>query len=83
MEFRKEMTLAEILDQPCFAQMEGQFISCAAGDWFRRNANSHWNSSKSRIPPGTARISSMVLTACRRSQRVEISMSIRSGTARI
>lgn len=35
MEFRKEMTLAEILDQPCFAQMEGQFISCAAGDWFR------------------------------------------------
>lgn len=35
MEFRKETTLAEILDQPCFAQMDGQFISSAMGDWFR------------------------------------------------
>lgn len=35
MEFRKEMTLAEILNQPCFAQMDGQFISSAIGDWFQ------------------------------------------------
>lgn len=35
MEFREEMTLAEILDQPCFAQMNGQFISSAMGDWFQ------------------------------------------------
>lgn len=35
MEFKKETTLAEILDQPCFAQMDGQFISIAMGDWFQ------------------------------------------------
>lgn len=35
MEFRKETTLAEVLDQPCFAQMDGQFISSAMGDWFQ------------------------------------------------
>ena len=35
MEFRKETTLAELLDQPCFAQMDGQFISSAMGDWFQ------------------------------------------------
>lgn len=35
MEFRKETPLAEILDQPCFTQMDGQFISSAMGDWFQ------------------------------------------------
>lgn len=35
MEFRKGTTLAEILNQPCFTQMDGQFISSAMGDWFQ------------------------------------------------
>ena len=35
MEFRKETTLADILNQPCFTQMDGQFISSAMGDWFQ------------------------------------------------
>lgn len=32
MKFGKEMKLAEIMDQPCFAQMDGQFISSAMKD---------------------------------------------------
>lgn len=30
------MTFREILSQPCFAQMQGQFISVATGDWFSK-----------------------------------------------
>ena len=35
MEFAKNTRLKDILNLPCFQQMNGQFIASSAGDWFR------------------------------------------------
>ncbi len=35
MDITKDMTLREILTIPCFAQMQGQFVATAMGDWFK------------------------------------------------
>lgn len=35
MEFTKHTRLKDILNLPCFQQMNGQFIASSAGDWFR------------------------------------------------
>ena len=34
MEFTKDTRIKDILDLPCFRQMNGQFIASSAGDWF-------------------------------------------------
>ena len=35
MEITKDMTLRKIMKLPCFAQMQGQFVSTSMGDWFQ------------------------------------------------
>lgn len=35
MEITKDMTLRKIMELPCFAQMQGQFVSTSMGDWFQ------------------------------------------------
>ena len=35
MELTKDMTLQQIMDMPSFVQMQGQFVACSMGDWFK------------------------------------------------
>ncbi len=35
MELTKDMTLQQIMELACFAQMQGQFVACSMGDWFK------------------------------------------------
>lgn len=49
------MTFREILSQPCFAQMQGQFISVASGDWFKDKYDMTLSQHQEQSPTWAAR----------------------------